>query len=85
MKDSEDHEIVLIRPQELYKLLDGVMEVGLAMDKLFDTFNNFMDDGIVGNLKDYEDNPVTPDNVVDLGKRRIDKKQSDLWYPEEEE
>ena len=68
-------EYVLVRKDLLLSLLDRNMDLIDKAKKVDDAVLDFSTQGIVD-----QHGQDTPDNVVDLDERRIEKNQSDIYF-----
>ena len=75
MTDNKNIEYVLVRKDLLLSLLDRNMDLIDKAKKVDDAVLDLSTQGIVD-----QHGQDTPDNVVDLDERRIEKNQSDIYF-----
>ena len=82
-EDSED-QVVVVPPEKLVGLLDSAFGVFQAVDDFYKVFDAFvalrLPSGDWNGDEFKEESPDTPDNVVDLEDRRLEKNPSDVCF-----
>ncbi len=82
-EDSED-QVVVVPAEKLVGLLDSAFGVFQAVDDFYKVFDAFvalrLPSGDWNGDEFKEESPDTPDNVVDLEDRRLEKNPSDLCF-----
>ena len=83
-KEDLDDQVVVVPVDKLVGLLDSAFGVFQAMDDFYRVFDEFVGLRLPSgdwNGDDFKkESPDTPDNVVDLEKRRLDKNPSDVCF-----
>jgi len=72
---------VAVDAEALLALMDSMTDVFMRMDELVEAFNNFLNantDGLNMTFTEAEEN-----NVIPIDKKKLDKKQSELYFKED--
>ncbi len=83
-KEDLDDQVVVVPADKLVGLLDSAFGVFQAVDDFYRVFDAFvglrLPSGDWGGEEFRKESPDTPDNVVDLNERRLEKNPSDVCF-----